>query len=131
MRKDDSAPRSAKQTITRAPASGDSGIVNFATGPPALKIYYAQPHFCSAANAGNIDYEVVPHPPTMASISTAQACGVPPERVAKGIVVRTGDRYVLAVLNGAVEERTPAASLEGLGMVAKVEIVERLGERTG
>jgi Ala-tRNA(Pro) deacylase len=46
----------------------------------------------------HIEYDVVPHPPTMASIPTAQACRVPPERVAKGVVVRTEDRYVLAVL---------------------------------
>ena len=46
----------------------------------------------------HIDYEVVPHAPTEASISTARACRVPPDRVAKGVVVRTEDRYVLAVL---------------------------------
>ena len=46
----------------------------------------------------HVAYDVVPHPPTMASVSTAQACRVPPERVAKGVVVRTEDRYVLAVL---------------------------------
>ena len=46
----------------------------------------------------HVEYEVVPHPPTMASVSTAQACRVPPERLAKGVVVRTEDRYVLAVL---------------------------------
>ena len=46
----------------------------------------------------HVAYDVVPHPPTMASVSTAQACRVPPERLAKGVVVRTGDRYVLAVL---------------------------------
>ena len=45
-----------------------------------------------------IEYDVVPHPPTMASVMTAQASHVPPERVAKGVVVRAGDRYVLAVL---------------------------------
>jgi len=46
----------------------------------------------------HVAYEVVPHPPTMASVLTAQACRVPPERLAKGVVVRTGDRYILAVL---------------------------------
>ncbi len=45
-----------------------------------------------------VAYDVVTHPPTMASVLTAQACRVPPERLAKGVVVRTGDRYVLAVL---------------------------------
>jgi Ala-tRNA(Pro) deacylase len=46
----------------------------------------------------HIEYDVVPHTPTVASIATAQACRVSPDRVAKGVVVRTGDRYVLAVL---------------------------------
>jgi Ala-tRNA(Pro) deacylase len=46
----------------------------------------------------HIEYDVVSHPPTMASVLTAQACHVPPDRLAKSVVVRTGDRYVLAVL---------------------------------
>jgi Ala-tRNA(Pro) deacylase len=46
----------------------------------------------------HINYDVVAHAPTMASILTAEACHVPADRVAKGVVVRTGDRYVLAVL---------------------------------
>jgi Ala-tRNA(Pro) deacylase len=46
----------------------------------------------------HIEYDVVPHPPTIASVSAALACRVSPDRVAKGVVVRTGDRYVLAVL---------------------------------
>jgi len=45
-----------------------------------------------------VEYEVVSHPPTTASVLTALACRVPPERLAKGVVVRTEDRYVLAVL---------------------------------
>ncbi len=45
-----------------------------------------------------VAYDVVPHPPTTASVATAQACRVPPERLAKGVVVRTTDGYVLAVL---------------------------------
>ena len=46
----------------------------------------------------HIEYDVVAHSPTMASILTAEACQVPADRVAKGVVVRTHDRYVLAVL---------------------------------
>jgi Ala-tRNA(Pro) deacylase len=46
----------------------------------------------------HIAYDVVAHPPTMASIMTAQASHVPPECLAKGVVVRTHDRYVLAIL---------------------------------
>ena len=46
----------------------------------------------------HIVYDVVSHSPTMASVLSADACFVSPDRVAKGVVVRTGDRYVLAVL---------------------------------
>ena len=45
----------------------------------------------------HIVYEVVSHSPTMASLS-AEACCASRDRAAKGVVVRTGDRYVLAVL---------------------------------
>ena len=62
-----------------------------------------------------IEYDVVPHPPTLASALTALACGVPPERVAKGVVVRTGDRYLLAVL--------PASR-----RISRVELKAELGE---
>ena len=46
----------------------------------------------------HIAYDVVAHPPTMTSILTAVASHVPADRVAKGVVVHAGDRYVLAVL---------------------------------
>ena len=46
----------------------------------------------------HIEYDVVSHSPTMTSILSAEACRVSPDRLAKAIVVRTGDRYVLAVL---------------------------------
>jgi Ala-tRNA(Pro) deacylase len=45
-----------------------------------------------------IVYDVVSHSPTMGSVLSAEACCVSPDRVAKGVVVRTEDRYVLAVL---------------------------------
>jgi Ala-tRNA(Pro) deacylase len=43
----------------------------------------------------HIAYDVLPHPPAEASVSTAQACRVPPDRLAKGVVVGAADRYVL------------------------------------
>ena len=46
----------------------------------------------------HIVFDVVSHSPTMASVLSAEACCVSPDRLAKGVVVRTGDRYVLAVL---------------------------------
>jgi len=45
-----------------------------------------------------VEYDVVSHPPTMASVPTAMASHVSPDSLAKGVVVRTADRYVLAVL---------------------------------
>ena len=45
----------------------------------------------------HIVYDVVSHSPAMASLS-AEACCASRDRAAKGVVVRTGDRYVLAVL---------------------------------
>ena len=45
-----------------------------------------------------VEYDVVSHPPTMASVPTAIASHVSPDSLAKGVVVRTADRYVLAVL---------------------------------
>ncbi len=43
-------------------------------------------------------YDLVPHAPTMSSMWTAQECHVPAERVAKGVVLNDGSRYVLAVI---------------------------------
>src|SRR5579885_646737 len=48
--------------------------------------------------AKHIDYDLVQHPATMSSIRTAKACHIPAHCVAKGVVLRRGDRYVLAVL---------------------------------
>ena len=46
----------------------------------------------------HIEYDVVSHSPTIASVLSTEACRVSPDRVAKAVLVRTGDRYVLAVL---------------------------------
>jgi Ala-tRNA(Pro) deacylase len=46
----------------------------------------------------HIAYGVVAHPPAMASIMAAEGGGVPVDRVAKAVVVRAGDRYVMVVL---------------------------------
>jgi Ala-tRNA(Pro) deacylase len=48
----------------------------------------------------HIVYDVVSHSPTMASLS-AEACCASRDRAAKGVVVRTGDSYVLAVLSAS------------------------------
>jgi Ala-tRNA(Pro) deacylase len=46
----------------------------------------------------HVEYDLVPHPPTMSSMPTARACHVPADLRAKGVVLRTRDGRVLAVL---------------------------------
>lgn len=46
----------------------------------------------------HIDYDLVPHPSAVASVPTATVCHVPADLLAKGVVLRTRDGYVLAVL---------------------------------
>lgn len=48
--------------------------------------------------AENIQYDVIPHDPTMSSARTAQACRISGDRLAKAIVLRRDAGYMLAVL---------------------------------
>lgn len=48
--------------------------------------------------AENIEYEEIPHEPTMSSNRTAEACHVSGDRLAKGIVLRHDGGYMLAVM---------------------------------
>jgi Ala-tRNA(Pro) deacylase len=46
----------------------------------------------------NATYEVIQHEPTVSSTRTAEVCHISGDRVAKGIVLRRGGGYLLAVL---------------------------------
>jgi Ala-tRNA(Pro) deacylase len=46
----------------------------------------------------HIDYDLIRHPPTADAMSVAEACHVSADRLAKGVVLRTNDSYILAVL---------------------------------
>jgi len=48
--------------------------------------------------AENIQYDVIPHDPTMSSVRTAEACRISGDRLAKAIVLRRNAGYMLAVL---------------------------------
>src|ERR1700751_1203298 len=48
--------------------------------------------------AENIQYDVIPHDPTMSSARTAEACRISGDRLAKAIVLRRNAGYMLAVL---------------------------------
>lgn len=63
----------------------------------------------------HIEYELLPHPETMSSTRTAKACHVSADRMAKGVVLRTGGSYVLAVL--------PASH-----QIQRVDVKKQLGE---
>ena len=49
-------------------------------------------------NDQGLKYDVVAHTPTMSSIGTAHAGHIPEDRLAKGIILSDGDRYMMAVL---------------------------------
>src|SRR6478735_406512 len=46
----------------------------------------------------DIRYNVMAHEPTMSSLGTAHAGHIPEDRLAKGVVLSDGDRYLMAVL---------------------------------
>lgn len=48
--------------------------------------------------AENIQYDVIPHDPTMSSARTAEACRISGDRLAKAIVLRRDAGYLLAIL---------------------------------
>ena len=56
---------------------------------PTIEHYLANRH---------VDYDLVAHQATESSLHTAGTCHIPADRIAKGVVVRAGDGYVLVVL---------------------------------
>lgn len=55
----------------------------------------------------NIQYEEIPHEPTMSSARTAQTCHIPGDRLAKGIVLRRDGEYMMAVMPASRRLRMP------------------------
>jgi Ala-tRNA(Pro) deacylase len=74
---------------------------------PTLRNYLARKH---------VEYDLVAHAATEASMPTAEACRIPADCLAKGVVLRTGDGYVLVIL---------AASYR----IRRAELKEKLGEK--
>ncbi len=48
--------------------------------------------------ARSIDYELIPHPHSESSMLTAAAAHVPGDRLAKAVIVKDGDEYVMVVV---------------------------------
>jgi Ala-tRNA(Pro) deacylase len=79
----------------------------------------------------NVVYALVPHQPTMSSMRTAQACHIPGDRLAKGVLIRNSFGHVLAVLPAS--RYVDLAQLESeLGqeveLATEAEVVERFGD---
>jgi Ala-tRNA(Pro) deacylase len=75
----------------------------------------------------NIQYEEIPHEPTMTSARTAQTCHIPGDRLAKGIVLRRDGEYMLAVMPASRRLRMPelrAALDSDVDMANETEIDE-------
>jgi Ala-tRNA(Pro) deacylase len=49
-------------------------------------------------DAKNVKYDVIAHEPTNSSMQTAEACHIPGDRLAKGVLLRDEVGYALAVL---------------------------------
>jgi Ala-tRNA(Pro) deacylase len=53
----------------------------------------------------NVAYDLVPHQRTLSSLRTAEACHIPGDRLAKGVVLRDSGGYWLAVLPASRQVR--------------------------
>lgn len=69
-------------------------------------------------DAQNADYGVLTHEPTKSSIQSAEACGIPGDRVAKAVVLKDGGDYKLAVLPASRHIHFP-------------DLADQLGHRPG
>jgi Ala-tRNA(Pro) deacylase len=69
---------------------------------PTLQNYLARKH---------VEYDLLAHSTTTASMPTADACHIPADRLAKGVVLRTTNGYVLVVLPAS--HRIKHAELKG------------------
>ncbi len=74
-----------------------------------------------------IEYDTLSHPPTQSSMETAQSSQVESDRVAKGVLLRTEDAYLLAVLPASHHIRLAELRTwlnESLGLASEDEIAE-------
>ncbi len=72
----------------------------------------AAPALTDALDAAGVEYEVIPHEHTESAAEEARALGLPPDGVAKTLVVETPQGYVRAVLPAS--ERISTAKLAQL-----------------
>jgi Ala-tRNA(Pro) deacylase len=79
----------------------------------------------------DVYYALVPHQPTMSSMRTAEACHIPGDRLAKGVLIRNSFGHVLAVLPAS--HHIDLAQLEAelgqeIELANEAEVEERFGD---
>ena len=76
----------------------------------------------------HLEYDLIDHQPTRSALTTALACGIPSDRMAKAVVLRDGGDYVLAILpaSNRIELADLSAQLGRRPHLATEPEVERL-----
>ena len=91
---------------------------------PTLRTYLE--HKC-------VEYDLVDHKPTRSSVSTAQACHISARCLAKGVVLRGRDGYLLAILPASRRVRLGnlnAAFGEELTLATEIELDQLVSDCT-
>ncbi|MFB9269041.1 aminoacyl-tRNA deacylase [Bradyrhizobium erythrophlei] len=73
----------------------------------------------------NIQYDEIPHDPTMTSARTAEACHISGDRLAKGVVLRRDGGYMLAIVPASHHLKLPDLRTrlgEDIEMASETEI---------
>jgi Ala-tRNA(Pro) deacylase len=79
----------------------------------------------------NVTYDLVSHEPTMTAMRTAEACHIPADLIAKGIVLRRNGGYALAVLPASHRVNLPELPLqfgEDFTLASEDEISQIFGD---
>jgi Ala-tRNA(Pro) deacylase len=80
-----------------------------------------------------VEYDLIEHRPTRSSISTARACHIPANSLAKAVVLRGRDGYLLAILPASRRIRLPgleAALGEELAVATEHELDQLMPDCT-
>jgi len=75
----------------------------------------------------HVDYQVVSHAPTGSSLQSARAAHVPPERIAKAVLIDDGEHLLLTVLPGTCHVQLGELRQQ-LGRPVRLAAEERVAE---
>ena len=78
-----------------------------------------------------VTYELIPHARTMSSTRTAEACHVPGDALAKGVVLRREDGYMMAILPASRHLHLPALKMQlghKVDLASEEEVAKLFGD---